>query len=179
MNIMNELFELSNLIKRHNEIDNEISALIGRPAHLGHTGEFIASKIFDVSLTESASQKSIDGHFHSGPLRDQTVNIKWFTSHDRLLNLCKDNQPDFYLVLTGCYHSPGSSKGKSRPWEIINVYLFESRPLVTTLKKAGVKIGTATSIRKYIWEAAEIFPKPTNQLLVVSQEQRELLSLFS
>ncbi len=176
---MNELVELAKLIKRHNEIDNEISTMIGRPALIGHTGEYIASKIFDICLAESASQKSIDGVFQSGPLRGKSVNVKWFPSHDRLLNLCKTDQPDLYLVLTGDFHSPGSSKGKTHPWVIANVYLFESGFLINTLQKAGVKIGTASSVKKKYWVEAEIYPNQTSQLLRLNQGQKDSLSLFT
>jgi hypothetical protein len=37
-----------------------LSGLVGRPAIVGHIGEFIAARIFGISLAASATQKSID-----------------------------------------------------------------------------------------------------------------------
>ena len=51
---MNELEKLSELVKNRNSIEKEISQIIQRPAFTGHLGEYIASKIFDVELNDSA-----------------------------------------------------------------------------------------------------------------------------
>lgn len=65
---MEELVYLAGLIEQRNEIVGKITALIARPAQIGHIGEYIASKIFDIKLQDSASAKSIDGYFFSGNL---------------------------------------------------------------------------------------------------------------
>ena len=174
-----DLLALSELVKQHNKITSDISKLIGRPALTGHLGEYIASIIFDIRLADSASNKAIDGWFSSGNLEGKSVNVKWFTSHDGLMNLCESNQPDYYLVLTGEYHNPGPSRGRSNPWVITNIYLFDSEALIEKMRKAGTKIGTASSIKKMDWEAAEIYPNQTGQLLRLNQEQKDLLSLFA
>jgi hypothetical protein len=175
---MKEIIELAKLIKKHNKIDNEISALIGRPALIGHTGEFIASKVFDISLAVSASQKSIDGFFQSGPLKNQSVNIKWYTYDARELDITPNSLPDYYLVLTGGQAQPSSSRGRVRPWVIEKVYLFEAKILVENLSKMGKKIGIPTSIDKVQWSKGEIYPKQANTTLPVGNEQKRLLSLF-
>jgi hypothetical protein len=41
-----------------------------------------------------------------------------------------------------------------------------------------VKIGTATSVRAHLWDAAELFPQQRNGLVVLSSTQREALGLF-
>lgn len=46
------------------------------------------------------------------------------------------------------------------------------------LKLSGVKIGVATSVRKHLWEKAEIYPAVQNDLLPLSQAQRDMLALF-
>jgi hypothetical protein len=176
---MNELIELSELIKKHNAVDNEISALIDRPALTGHLGEFIASKIFGIKLEESASTKSIDGFFQRDPLKNKSVNIKWFPSHDGLMNFSESPQPDYYLVLTGPHRNPGRSRGHSAPWVITKVYLFDAQQLVSMLIENGRKVGTASSVRKHLWEAAEIYPKVNDQLLPLTAEQKQNLALFS
>jgi hypothetical protein len=67
---MDSLKHLADLIIQRNINEQEITALIGRPASIGYIGEYIASKIFNILLVESASQKSIDGHFMDAPLLD-------------------------------------------------------------------------------------------------------------
>jgi hypothetical protein len=41
-----------------------------------------------------------------------------------------------------------------------------------------VKIGIATSVRRALWDAAEVYPAARSPHLVVSEEQRALLALF-
>jgi hypothetical protein len=73
---MDDLTQLADLIKKRNSLERQITALIGRPAQIGHIGEYIASRIFRIVLEESASHKSMDGRFSDGPLKGGTVNIK-------------------------------------------------------------------------------------------------------
>ena len=61
-----ELEQLASLLARRNAIDEQIAALIGRPAIRGHVGEWIAHEIFGVTLEESAVQKGFDGRFADG-----------------------------------------------------------------------------------------------------------------
>ena len=83
---MRDLERLANLIKARNSVDLRIAGLIGRPATLGHVGEFIASKVFHIVLVESASQKGIDGYFADGPLSGCSVNVKWYTMQQACQN---------------------------------------------------------------------------------------------
>ena len=127
---MDDLAKLGALIRQREVIDNEIAALIGRPAQLGHVGEYIAGAIFDIELEGSASHKGSDGRFRSGPLAGSTVNIKWSTKHDGLLNMNPNAHPDYYLVFAGPKAGAMSSKGTVRPWVIASVYLFDARELI-------------------------------------------------
>ena len=175
---MNELAELASLIKQRNLLDCEITHLINRPSNVGHIGEYVASKIFHIKLAESASNKGFDGFITDLPLKDRSVNIKWFAKNDGLMNINPNALPDYYLVLTGPKSPPGSSRGQFHPWIITCIYLFDSRQLIETLKGRNVKIGIATSVQKHLWDKAEIFPAKNN-LFQISQEQREALQLFS
>ena len=75
---MEDLGLLASLIRQRNAAEIKIAAIIGRPASIGHLGEYIASKIFNIDLVRSASHKAIDGHFSDGPLAGRSVNIKWY-----------------------------------------------------------------------------------------------------
>ena len=74
-----QLRRLASLIEQRNLVEGEIAATIGRPAHPGHIGEFVAAAIFDIGLVESATHKGIDGHFTRGPLAGRSVNIKKYS----------------------------------------------------------------------------------------------------
>ena len=50
---MDELTALAELIRRRNAVERDISAITGRPALIGHVGEFIASRIFAIELEQS------------------------------------------------------------------------------------------------------------------------------
>ncbi|HLA08378.1 MAG TPA: hypothetical protein VJ022_13095 [Anaerolineales bacterium] len=175
---MNELSKLSQLIKTRNQTETEITALISRPAQIGHIGEFIASMIFDINLWESASHKGSDGFFVSGNLANKSVNIKWYAKLEGILDINIDSLPDYYLVLAGPPTQEMNSKSKVRPWLINGVYLFESNELVKKLNSRKIKLGVATSVSKEYWMEAEIYPRQTNLRLVLTEEQHNQLSLF-
>ena len=173
---MDNLKQFSELIKMRNEITNKISKLIGRPALIGHIGEYIASEIFNIKLEESATRKGIDGYFTTGPLTKKSVNVKFYGKHGGGLDIKPNGIPDYYLVLAGPKKPPTSSRGENRPWVIEFVFLFNSKKLISKLE---TKIGTATSVRKYLWEEAEIYPNQRNNGLILNESQKELLKLFS
>ena len=82
--MIDDLEQLAETIKRKNTIDDKVSAIVNRPALIGHVGEYIASKVFDIKLEESASRKAIDGIFRKGKIVGKTVNIKWYGKTDAL-----------------------------------------------------------------------------------------------
>jgi len=56
------------------------------------------------------------------------------------------------------------------------VFLFDSSKLLQELKH--LKMGIATSVKKQLWEMAEIYPTQRNSQLILSVEQKNLLELF-
>ena len=175
---MDELETLGELIKTKNDIESKISQIIGRPGLQGHIGEFIAGKIFDLELHEDATKRGNDGVFKSGPLAGKNVNVKWYAKRENTLDINPMDPAEYYLVLTGPKTSVSSSRGTSRPLVINSVFLFESEKLISQLKKRAVKIGIATSITQEQWNDAEIFPNQRNNLLLVTEKQKDLLGYF-
>jgi hypothetical protein len=177
---VDDLRQLADLIKVRNTLDGLMARIVGRPAHMSHVGEYVASRIFNIKLHESASHKGSDGSFRGGPLDGQTVNVKWSGKRQGLVDFNQDAQPDYYLVLTGPKVAAVSSRGTTSPWVITSVYLFDAHETLAALRARGTKnIGIATSVPKALWEAAEIYPTQRNPLLPLSQEQREMLALFA
>lgn len=116
---MIDLHALSSFIKIRNVVDDEIARVIKRPAHAGHIGEYVAAAIFDVELHPNAAHKAIDGHFVSGPLIGRSVNIKFGTRKNRMMNLVASQEPkdhpDYYLALTGASMNLVSPNGLAAP----------------------------------------------------------------
>lgn len=175
---MEELIQLAGFIEQRNEIAGKITALIGRPAQIGHIGEYIASKIFDIQLQESAAAKAVDGYFSSGQLAKYSVNVKWYGKQECILAISPGLQPDYYLVMTGPHANAGISRGEVRPWVIDFVYLFKADQLVKMLQERGTKVSVATSVPKRYWHDAEIYPSQNNPDLILSAAQKELIALF-
>ncbi len=175
---MDKLQEVADLIQQRNVIDAQIGREIGRPALIGHIGEWLAARIFNIILQDSASHQAIDGYFQTGALAGKSVNIKWYGAFQGVLDITTVVRPDYYLVLTGLRLTNFSSKGQLLPLGIANVFLFESTDLIAKLQDK-VKIGIATSVRREYWDAAEIYPTPTNPLLPITDEQRAMLALFA
>ena len=171
---------MASILARRNAIDEEIATLIGRPAVTGHVWEWIAHRIFGVTLARTAVQKGFDGRFAAGPLATKTVNVKWSGKREGLLNINPDGVPDYYLVMTGPKLAPTTSRGQTRPWVITEVFLFDAPALVERLRRRGVKLGVATSVRKHEWEAARVYPAAApGARLTLSDAQREMLKLFA
>lgn len=175
---MRDLKRLAELVRAKNEVESEIASIVRRPAIIGHVGEYIASRVFKIKLEQSASQKGIDGYFIDGELAGNSVNIKWYTKRNGLLDLNPDGLADFYLVLTGPGSAASSSKDTTLPWVIEEVFLFDTRQLIQNLKARGVKLGVATSVVSDQWDEAKIYPQQNNKQLVLTKDQLEELSLF-
>ena len=175
---MSELLRLAELVKEKNEVELGISSIIGRPALIGHTGEYIASEIFNIRLVDSASNKGFDGYFTKGMLTGKSVNVKWYTKRECFLDINPLGLPDFYLVMTGPHRNATSSRGTTLPWKISNVYLFNSIWLIDHLNQRKIKVGIATSVHSKLWEDAEVFPQNENRDLILTKEQHDNLLLF-
>jgi hypothetical protein len=174
-----ELAVLAELIRRKNQIDDEIAALVNRPAQVGHVGEFIAARVFGIRLHPSATQKDSDGVFRDGPLAGRSVNVKWYLKRENIVDLTPDCACDFHLVMTGPHATAVRTLGATRPWVITAVYLFDTQQLVAEQRGRGVRLGVASSVAEGQWHAAEIYPNENNRRLVVSEAQRQLLALFA
>lgn len=173
-----EMRKLAALIKKRNAIEADLAAIINRPGEIGHVGEFIASRIFNINLEHSAVTAGWDGRFTEGALAGKTVNIKWYPKREGLLDLNIQFNPDYYLVLTGGQANAETSRSKTRPWLITEVFLFETRWLLSELAGRKVKIGSATSVARKYWEQARVYPGKDSLLLPLSEEKREMLALF-
>jgi hypothetical protein len=169
---------IAELLRERNALDEEIAVITHRPMTAGHLGEWIASQIFDIQLESSAVEAGIDGSFRSGPLQGRTVNIKWYLKREGLLDTSESAWLDYYLVLAGPPSAAASSRGATRPWRIDAVFLLDARQLRAEQIERGVKRGTASSVIKRQWAAADVYPA-SNSLLPISSHQAELLQLFS
>ena len=175
---MKELRQLADLIKQRNSVQEEIANFTDRPAQIGYVGQIIAATIFRIELESSSSKKSCDGVFKDGPLKGKTVNIKWSSRQEYLLDITSKSMPDYFLVMTGT-ESVSKADKKVRPWLIKSVYLFEAKELFKLLSKKGVAIGQATSVKKRYWKDAEIYPAQRSTTLLLTEKRKEMLSLFA
>jgi len=173
-----DLTRLAELVKRRNALECEITEIIARPASIGHIGEFIAARIFNISLEHSATAKGIDGRFNDGLLKGRSVNVKWYALREGLLDITPDFLPDYYLVLAGPRAPLMTSRGRTRPWTIDSVYIFNTSTLINQLNARGVKLGIACSVANSFWANAEVHPNQTSVELTLSPEQRQQLLLF-
>lgn len=173
-----QLAALARLLRERNVIDQQIGELLGRPMTSGHAGEWIAARIFDIELEASASATAIDGHFRSGALAGRTVNVKWYLKREGLLDMTTSTLLDYYLVFTGP-KSTSQDCRTTRAWAIESVYLFESTQLLSEQAARNAKAGVASSVTAAQWTAAEVYPRPTNPLLELTETQRGALALFA
>lgn len=176
---MEDLQKLATLVDHRNKIASQITAIIGRPALIGHLGEYIAASVFKIRLEESVTNKASDGVFTEGPHKGKSVNVKFYGRQEGILDIRLDAIPDVYLVMTGPRGTASNSKGATRLWHIDHVFLFDGPPLIDRLKARNVKIGVATSVASSFWKTSEIYPSNANSNLAISEEQRRMLQLFA
>lgn len=171
------LREVADLVAQRNEIDQELANIVGRPVVAGHLGEWIAGQIFGIELESSGSQRGYDGRFTRGDLAGRSVNVKWYSRQQGLLDI-SPHPADYYLVLAGPTSAAASSRDAHRPLVIVAVYLFDMAALLAVLADAGRRPGTATSVKSQHWAEAQIFPAPSSRF-PLSADQVEALELFS
>jgi len=177
---LDALHELAHRIRTLNDALVEIAAVLRKPAQVGHAGEFIASIIFDIDLHGSAAHKDHDGHFNArSPLAGKTVNIKWGTRDEGGMDLSRTAVFDHLLVLLGPRATAAVVASNHRPWLISSVYLFDPSEVIRALSASGVGVGVASSVRRYRWDAAMVYPQANNPRLPLTDEQRSLLTLFA
>ena len=175
---MQNLPRLAQLIKSRNTVESNIAQIIGHPVNTGSVGDHIASIIFDITLIASPVHKEFAGMFSQNPLKGKSVDIPWHLRREGDLNLKTDPSPDYYLVFSGPKPGPGMPHSFVNPWIIESVFLFDASELLSALRERGVQIGTGTSVIGQLWDRAEIFPVQRNNRLILSEEQRKLLTLF-
>lgn len=175
---MHELAQIAQLIRERNALDARIAEIIQRPALPGHLGEWIASRVFDIELSASATKRDVDGHFRSGPLAGDSVNVKLYGKRENVLDLKPEAQVQWYLVLAGPRGYAVPSRGSTRPLTISSAHIFDTTSLLAALT-GRVKVGIASSVRQPLWDAAEIYPRATSTDLKLSHEQRSMLALFA
>lgn len=96
-----------------------------------------------------------------------------------ILDITPGFLPDYYLILAGPLPSVTAQLGlRSRPWLIHSIHLFDACALVDDLEERGLKVGPASSVRRELWDAAEIYPRPNDALYSLTDEQRSLIELF-
>ena len=170
-----DLDQLARLIAARNDWERETSAIIGRPALIGNLGEYIAAQVFNIRLHKSGSHQASDGLFVDGPLAGQTVNVKWYARQEVSLDLAP-GCPDVDLVLAGPRATAALRGDPGRPWLFDSAHLFLAGRLIEQLR--DVKLGVATSIRRALWDAAELYPVARCPDYTLSEGQREMLRLF-
>jgi len=175
---MKPLDTLSALVLEHNKIAEQITHVIGRPAQLGHVGEYLASSLFDVELAPAANNRLVDGHFRGGLLKGRSVDVKMYPVRENVLDMHETAIPDFFLVFAGPKGSAVSSKKKGRPWVIDGIYLFDAAAISAMLRAAGRRPGTGTSVAQSHWDVAEVYPRHECTLLDISEEHLAWLPSF-
>lgn len=175
---MHNLSRLADLIKSRNTVESNIAHLIDHSVNVGSVGDYIASTIFEITLIESAAHKEFAGIFSLEQLKGKSVDVQWHLRREGDLSLKTDPSPDYYLVFTGPKPDSDMPHNLVNPWIIESVFLFDARELLNALRERGVQIGTRTSVIGQLWERAEIFPVQRNNRLLLSPEQKRLLSLF-
>ena len=120
-----ELRPVASLIKLRNRVDREIAATIGRPAHPGHMGRFVAAAIFDIRLYKSATHRGLAGPVHQPATRWHIGEHQEVTQLTRGVGRPAGRTPDFFLVLTGARAAPASSRRIS-PGSPRVPFVFES-----------------------------------------------------
>ena len=176
---MTELEHLAKAISKQNSASARVASIIGRPALRGHIGEFIASRVFNIKLHESASEKGSDGVFLDGVLAGSTVNVKFYGKHESLLDISEDSLPDVFLVLTGTKGSATSSSGQVRPICVEYVFLIPGAEALADAQSRNVSIGVATSFPNAFWDEREVYPSSRSKELDLTRDQIPLLKLFS
>jgi hypothetical protein len=172
---MDDLTWFANLIKSRNTVDSKIAALIGHSTQANNVADYIASMIFRITREEIGRERGYTGRFTHGPLSGRTVDVQWRLKDDHQLSVRPDFIPDYYLVFVG---PANEETPHSIPWLITAVYLFDGHNLLNALIERKVQLGSNASVTGPLWERAEIYPKATNGLLVLREEERQQLALF-
>jgi hypothetical protein len=171
------LKSIAMLLQARNDIEARIADIVGRPVVAGHLSDWIAAQIFDIEL-EPVANRPIDGWFRGGSLAGRTVNVKYYSRNQGLLDMTDSEELDYYLVMTGLQSPAAGSAGIHLPWSIEHVYLFDAQELFDQLSERLRRIGVATGVRAELWHAAEIYPRAANQAYRIDPVQAAALAGF-
>jgi hypothetical protein len=160
---MDDIRELARLLHERNQIDTAISGIILRPATIGHIGEYIAAKVFDIRLRPSATHKASDGYFVTGQFAGKSVDVKFYGKQESLLDVSEGQRPDYFLVFTGPEAAAASSRGSTRPLLIEHVYLFHGEALRSFPEPPTLNICSPLNSAGYSLYS-DTMPKPNNLL---------------
>lgn len=175
---MSNLTRLAELLRARNTVESNIANLLGNNVQRSTVGEYIAASIFQITLIPSSQHHEFAGIFAAQPLAGQTVDVQWYPRREGSLHVYTEPAPDYYLVLAGPKQESSTVRALVSPWVITSVHLFASSELLLALQERNVQPGPHTSVINQLWERAEIFPRPLNQSLLLSAEQRQALQLF-
>lgn len=173
---MKELIELSSLIKRINDANEDIAELIGRPAKLEGMGEAIAAGILKLRLNDAAPHLPRTGVFTEGPLSGKSVVINWYLRFFNHVDFSDD--VDCYLFLVGCHKFYQTPHEYYRPILINSVYIFKRETVDGIIDLNDWTTSMQVPVRIRDWDKAEIFPESNSPILELTDEQKEMFRLF-
>lgn len=172
---MEELHRLAELVMQRNLIDYQIAQILKMPAIQPYVARYIAAAIFGIELPSLARSH---GWFTQGELAGKSVQIRWRAHCIKPVQFSPPI-PNFCLVLTGAKVPPKSLDSNTRPLVIDAVHLFRVDELIKEVSPLSLERKFRQIVPAWLWEAAEVYPASRNPLLRLTEEQRELLELFS
>ncbi|MEN3000573.1 MAG: hypothetical protein ABDI19_01880 [Armatimonadota bacterium] len=172
---MEELHRLAELVMQRNLIDYQIARILKMPAIQPYVARYIAAAIFGIELPSLACSR---GRFTQGELAGKSVEIRWRAHRMKPVRF-SPQIPNFCLVLTGAKVPLKSLDSNTRPLVIDAVHLFRVDELIKEVSPPSLEWRFRQIVPAWLWEAAEVYPASRNPLLRLTEEQRELLELFS
>lgn len=175
---MKDILELSSLIKKINDANEDIAEFIGRPASANNIGESIAAEILKLRFIDEGTNFPRIGAFSDGPLSGKNVAVSWRPRFCSLVNFTMD--VDFFLYFMECRKFYRIFHEYYRPMLINSVHLFSVETIIEIMgeRDQGPRLHPIITMPDH-WDEAEIFPKSSNPLLKLSEKQKEMFALFS
>jgi hypothetical protein len=176
---MDALNQLADAIRQRDQVEDRIATIVGRPLTVGALNQFVACRIFQIDLEDSAADVwHTVGRFSEGPLAGRSVVVRWISTKTRSLDITQKPLSDDILVIAGSSAPLASLEVDARPWLVERVYLFDAHQLAAELEGRGLGSGSNTPIDRRLWQAAEIYPRQRDGRYLLSGAQRHALGLF-
>lgn len=173
---MNKLNRLASLIAQRNQMETEVSKLVGHPLVREHLGAYVAAEVFDIEPQAGEGESLWTGRFREGPLAGRTVAVQWIPRWDGTLSLDEGTPAEHLLVLAGpeslLRRDPGS------PWVIESVYRFHLPSLRGRMRDLRHPMGPRTHVPREDWEAARLHPQAPGERRL-TEAQGAALALFA